>query len=77
MILSHPYSKHSFKQITDKKKSNVIRDLFFMNYVRVSYKYQELIAIFYLVKIKMSIDIFGSEKCKVTFGFKYINNFKF
>ena len=26
-------------------------------------------AICYLVKINTSIDIFGSEKCKVTFGF--------
>ena len=26
---------------------------------------------FYLVKIKTSIDILGSEKCKVIFGFKY------
>ena len=33
-------------------------------------KYQELVAIFYLVKI--SINIFCSEECKVTFGFKYI-----
>ena len=33
---------------------------------------QQLIAIFNLVKIKNSKDIFGSSKCKVTFGFKYI-----
>ena len=25
-----------------------------------------------LLKIKISIDIFGIEKCKVAFGFKYI-----
>ena len=33
-------------------------------------KYQELIAIFYLIKI--SINIFCSEESKVSFGFKYI-----
>ena len=27
-----------------------------------------------LVKIKNSKDIFGSSKCKVTFGFKYISD---
>ena len=37
-------------------------------------KYWELIAIFNLLKIKMSIDIFCTEKCGVTFGFKYIIN---
>ena len=31
----------------------------------------ELIAIFNLHKIRMRVDIFGTEKCKVTFGFKY------
>ena len=31
-----------------------------------------LIAIFNLVKLKSSKDIFDSSKCKVTFGFKYI-----
>ena len=36
-------------------------------------KCQELIFFFYfLVKIKNSTDIFGSKKCKVTFGFRYI-----
>ena len=30
---------------------------------------------FNLVKIKNSKDIFGSSKCKVTFGFKYISKF--
>ena len=33
---------------------------------------QQLIAIFNLVKLKNSKDIFDSSKCKVTFGFKYI-----
>ena len=33
--------------------------------------YQQLIAIFNLVKIKNSKDIFSCSKCKVTFGFKY------
>ena len=33
----------------------------------------ELIAIFNLLKIRMRVDIFGTEKCKVTFGLKYIN----
>ena len=32
----------------------------------------KLIAIFNLIKIRMGIDIFGNEKCKVTFGLKYI-----
>ena len=32
---------------------------------------QELFEIFNLVEIKTSIDIFGSEKFKVTFDFKY------
>ena len=42
-----------------------------MIFVRASAR-RELILIFYLVKIKNSKDIFGSKKCKVTFGFKYI-----
>ena len=61
MILSHTLNRVSNKSLI--KNSNVIRDMFFMNYVRASYMYQELIAIFYLVKIKMSTDIFGSETC--------------
>ena len=32
----------------------------------------KLIAIFNLLKIRMRVDIFGIEKCKVTFGLKYI-----
>ena len=32
----------------------------------------ELIAIFNLLKIRMRVDIFGTEKCKVTFGLKYM-----
>ena len=36
----------------------------------------ELIAIFNLLKIRMRVDIFGTEKCKVTFGLKYINESK-
>ena len=32
----------------------------------------ELITTFNLLKIKMRVDIFGTEKCKVTFGLKYI-----
>ena len=32
--------------------------------------YAKLVAILYLVKLKTSIDTFGSEKRKVTFGFK-------
>ena len=31
----------------------------------------ELIAIFNLLKIRMRVDIFGTEKCKITFGLKY------
>ena len=34
--------------------------------------YQQIIAIFYFVKIENSKDIFGSSKCKVTFGFKHM-----
>ena len=34
--------------------------------------YWELIAIFNLLKIRMRADIFGTEKCKVTFSLKYI-----
>ena len=30
-------------------------------------------AMFYLLKIKTSIDIFKNEKCKVTFGLEYMN----
>ena len=29
-------------------------------------------AMFHLLKIKTSIDIFKNEKCKVTFGLEYI-----
>ena len=32
----------------------------------------ELIATFNLLKIRMREDIFGTEKCKVTFDLKYI-----
>ena len=32
----------------------------------------ELFTIFNLLKIRMRVDIFGTEKCKVTFGLKYI-----
>ena len=32
----------------------------------------KLIAIFNLLQIRMRVDIFGTEKCKVTFGLKYI-----
>ena len=32
----------------------------------------ELIAIFIFFKIRMRVDIFGTQKCKVTFGFEYI-----
>ena len=44
---------------------------FFMNHVRaiVVYSLQYLI----LLKIRTSIDIFDTEKCKVTFGLKYIH----
>ena len=31
-----------------------------------------LISIFNLLKTRTSIDIFSTEKCKVTFGFKYM-----
>ena len=31
-------------------------------------------AIFDLVKIRIRVDIFGTEKCKVTFGLKYISS---
>ena len=30
-------------------------------------------AMFHLLKIRLSIDIFKNEKCKVTFGLEYIN----
>ena len=33
----------------------------------------ELMAMFHLLKIRTSIDIFRTEKCKVTFGLKYTN----
>ena len=32
----------------------------------------ELMAKFHLLKIRTSIDILNTEKCKVTFGLKYI-----
>ena len=32
----------------------------------------KLIAVFNLLKIRMRVDIFGTEKGKVTFGLKYI-----
>ena len=32
-------------------------------------------AMFHLLKIRTSIDIFKNEKCKVTFGLEYINLF--
>ena len=35
----------------------------------------ELIAIFNLLKIRMRVDIFGTEKCKVTFGLKYMTHY--
>ena len=33
----------------------------------------KLIAVVHLLKIRTSIDIFGTEKCNVTFGLKYIH----
>ena len=53
------------------RKKNNLPKLFFVIFCLG--KCQEHILIFYfLVKIKNSTDIFGSKKCKVTFGFKYI-----
>ena len=34
--------------------------------------YQQLTAVYHLVKVKSSKDIFGSSLCKVTVGLKYI-----
>ena len=31
-------------------------------------------AMFHLLKIRTSVDIFSTEKCKVTFGLKYISS---
>ena len=39
--------------------------------------YWELIAKFNLLKFRFSVDIFGTEECKVTFGLKYICSFLF
>ena len=50
-------------KVTRKKIS--LCGLFFMNYAKSSPG-------FYLFKIKMSIHIFGTEKCKVTSGLKYV-----
>ena len=44
----------------------------FMNYGRVSVG---KIAISNLLKIRMSVDMFGTEKCKVTFVLNYISNY--
>ena len=35
----------------------------------------ELIAIFNLLKMRMRVDIFGTETWKVTFGLKYIKTY--
>ena len=45
----------------------------FMNYVGASAG--KLIATFNVLKIKTSMEIFGSEKCKATFGFQYTRLF--
>ena len=45
---------------------------FFMNYGRASVG---KIAISNLLKIRMSVDMFGTEKCKVTFVLNYISNY--
>ena len=37
-------------------------------------KYWKLMAMFYLLKIRTSIDIFKNEKCKVTFGLEYTSS---
>ena len=57
-------------QITQKKIN--WPKLFFVNYVRG--RDQQLVVILYLVEIKNSEDIYiyGSSRCKVTFGFEYI-----
>ena len=34
-------------------------------------------AMFHLLKIRMSIDLFKNEKCKVTFGLEYNLNTRF
>ena len=35
-------------------------------------KWWEVMAMFHLLKVRTSIDIFSAEKCKATFGLKYI-----
>ena len=58
------------EQITRKK---IIKPKLF--FVKFGWgRYQQFIAIFNLVKIKNSKDIFSSSKCKVTFGFEYISS---
>ena len=51
-------------QVT-RKRINLHKS-FFMNYGRAS------VGIFNFLKIRTSIDIFSTKKCKITFGLKYI-----
>ena len=47
---------------------------FFMNYVRASARSSlQYFICLNSKRVKIYIYIFGSEKCKITFGFKYIN----
>ena len=54
------------------RKSINLHELLFLNYVSTNTH-----CIFKMLNIKSSINIFGIEKCKVTFGLKYIRNRKF
>ena len=51
------------------------RELIYINcYSRIMLgQCRELMAVVHLLKIRTNIDIFGTEKCNVTFGLKYIH----
>ena len=48
----------------------ILHKSFFINYALKNVK--KLMAMFHLLKIRTSIEIFKNEKCKVTFGLEYI-----
>ena len=60
-------------QVTRKRV--ILHKSFFMNYAWG--KCWKLMAMFHLLKIRTSIDIFKNEKCKVTFGLVYSNKLEF
>ena len=60
-----------FNEITGNPKESYLAQVVFHELCLE--KCWKLMAMFHLLKIRTSIDIFKNEKCKVTFGLEYSN----